>query len=131
MASPCPLSLPPAAEGSGCIYKAEQLDAQRPSACFIRRRALRVAVRGWHTKVALNIVFGIFSLLLTDYRNRHTVEHGNTAYDRPVILEITVSVKFDKLVKYSVDIVKSRRTVGFPGEKNRIPSCFFMVFSCF
>ena len=59
------------------------------------------------------------------------MEQGNTAHNSPVILKITVAVELNKFVKNSVDIIKSRRAVGFSGKNNSIPSCPFCLNTAF
>src|SRR5699024_9108037 len=71
-----------AAVSSRRVYKADNGTAERLRLLHQAQR-LAVSVRGRHSKVSFNIVFGISSLLLSDHRHRHAVEHGNSSHDGP------------------------------------------------
>ena len=82
---------------------------------FHQTERLSVSFRRRHAEVVLHAVFRGFTSLLSNDRDRHSIERCHTADDRHIIAIIPVAVELGKIVKQDPDIIAGVQTSGATG----------------
>ena len=104
-------------------YGAELENAAEKYSLTCKPESLSIALRVWHTEIALLIFCKISALYLCDNCNRYALKIGYTAHNSTVITKKSVSVHFKEIVEYKRDIVLGSRSALVSDYIKSLTSC--------